>query len=100
MRIGSLTANPPLSEIGYLLHFNMWVEPFEDRVIIDASLLMWTVKITIILKCSKHPISLRGELAVSEAILIHCYSDFNSSHKQTNFDDHTAFKRFNSHIKM
>jgi hypothetical protein len=47
MRIASLTANPPLSEIGYLLHFNMWVEPFEDSVIIDASLLMWTVKITI-----------------------------------------------------
>jgi hypothetical protein len=47
MRIASLTANSPLSEIGYLLHFNMWVEPFEDSVIIDASLLMWTVKITI-----------------------------------------------------
>ena len=47
MKIASLTANPPLSEIGYLLHFNMWVEPFEDSVIIDASLLMWTVKITI-----------------------------------------------------
>ena len=55
---------------------------------------------TQILECSKYPISLRGALAVSEAILIHCYSDFNSSHKQTNFDDHTVFKRFNSHIKM
>jgi hypothetical protein len=47
MRIASLTANPPLSEIGYLLHFNMWVESFEDSVIIEVSLLMWTVKITI-----------------------------------------------------
>ena len=27
---------------------------------------------------------------MSEAILIHRYSDFNSSHKQTNFDDHTV----------
>jgi hypothetical protein len=55
---------------------------------------------THILKCSKYPISLSGELAVSEAILIHRYSDFNSSHKQTNVDDHTVFKRFNSFIKM
>ena len=55
---------------------------------------------TQILECSKYPISLSGELAVSEAILIHRYSDFNSSHKQTSVDDHTVFKRFNSHIKM
>jgi hypothetical protein len=34
---------------------------------------------TQILECSKYPISLRGELAVSEAILIHRYSDFNNS---------------------
>jgi hypothetical protein len=47
MRIASLTANSPRSEIGYLLHFNMWVEPFEDSVIIEVSLLMWTIKITI-----------------------------------------------------
>jgi hypothetical protein len=50
---------------------------------------------TQILKCSKYPIALSGEFAVSEAILIHRYSNFNSSHKQTNFDDHTVFKRFN-----
>jgi hypothetical protein len=46
-RIASLTANSPLGEIGYLLHFNMRVEPFGDSVIIEVSLLMWTVKITI-----------------------------------------------------
>jgi hypothetical protein len=36
------------------------------------------------LKCSKYPISLSGEFAVSEAFLIHRYSDFNSSHKHMN----------------
>ena len=54
---------------------------------------------TQILKCSKYPISLSGEFAVSEAILIHRYSDFNSSHKQTNFDDHTVFKRSTQILK-
>ena len=31
MRIASLTANAPRSEIGYLLHSNIWVEPFEKQ---------------------------------------------------------------------
>jgi hypothetical protein len=53
---------------------------------------------TQILEYSKYPISLRGELAVNEAILILRYSDFNSSHKQINFDDHTLSSNVSTQI--